>query len=312
MKIWLTVLYLSSSTACFSQDFVGEIIYKTRVIPKKESINADSILDGASGDSAVYYISGSNYKCTFFRKGLKIYQYTYHHSDFRFYTEVPGADYITFTDSRKSHDVIKDFKIYRDSTAIIAGYKCYLAEKGYNDYTTKAYYSDSIKINPETFKGHDASDWYNELRKTGGSFNIKAITHYKDYISITEALSISFRPINDSIFDIPENKPVVASAYGLDKKVFMKKNASFSKCFAIKSKDVRDVSGRTQTLTCLVLFVVTAEGEIKNIRAHKKDPYDAYQVAIDIIKTCGLKFVPGEIDGKRVDSEYSVAVHFQI
>jgi hypothetical protein len=206
MRVQFIILFLLFTINCVSQDFAGEIIYKTRIIPKGSSINADSILDNTSGDSAVFSLSGANYKCTFFRKGVQVYRYIYHHATFRFYTEFPDADYITFSDSRKPHNIPKDFRIYRDSTGRILGYPCYQTEVVYDDHTSKQYYSDRIKVNPETFKGHNASDWYNKLKKVGGSINIMSVDHYKDYIMITEAVRISFRPVAKNMFKLPENK----------------------------------------------------------------------------------------------------------
>lgn len=312
MRTILVILCLLVALSTFSQEFTGRIIYKTKIIAKHDGTNTDSILDASSGDSAVYYVSGSQYACTFFRHGKERYQYIYHHSKFQFYFLHPGIEYITWSDSRKAHNIVKDFKIFRDSTSTILGYPCYKAEKIYDNYISIAYYSDSIKVNPETFKDHNGADWYNELKRTDGSFNINTISDYKDYLEITEAIQISPMVVSDDIFKLPENRPIVASAYALDKKVSMLKNKRTSHCYTSKASQLQKTNNGTETLRCLIAIVVSADGSIKHVRPQKEDEHGAFRVAIDIIENCGITFIPGEIKGKPVDSECYVPVDFQL
>lgn len=312
MRFLLVILCTLGSLNSFSQDFAGRIIYRTKIIARHDGINTDSILDVSSGDSAVYYISGSKYACTFFRHGKERYQYIYHHSVFQFYFLYPGTEYITWSDSRKAHDVIKDLKIFRDSTSAILGYPTYRADKLYDDHISIAYYSDSIKVDPETFKDHNAADWYNELKRTNGSFNIKTISDYKDYLEITEAIQISPKLVNDDIFKLPENKLVVASAYALDKEVSMLRSKKTSQCYAAKASKLKKANNETKTLRCLIAVVVAADGSIRHVRPVQKDEYGVFRIATDIIKNCEITFIPGEINGVAVDSECYVPVDFQL
>lgn len=311
MRTVLVILYTLGIINCFSQDFTGQIVYKTRIVAKRENINTDSILDATSGDSAIYYISGSRYKCTFFRKGKERYEYIYHHSNFKFYFLYPGIEYITWSDSRKTHDVIRDLKIFRDSTTTILGYPCYTTKKAYDNYISTAYYSDSIKVNPETFRGHNAADWYNELKRTGGSFNIKTVSEYKDYLEITEAILILPMLVNDDLFKLPKGRPVVASAHALDKAVSMTQTKNTPLCYKFNSAKLQTANPDMETLRCMIALVVTADGGITHIRALQEDKYGAFRVAMDIISDCEITFTPGEINGKVVDSECFIPIVFK-
>jgi hypothetical protein len=260
VRTLLVILYMLGGINCFSQDFTGQIVYKTRIVAKRDNINTDSILDATSGDSAIYYISGSRYRCTFFRKGKERYQYIYHHSNFRFYFLSPGVEYITWSDSRKTDDLLKDLKIFRDSTTTILGYPCYTAKKVYDNYVSTAYYSDSIKVNPETFNGHNAADWYNELKKTGGSFNIKTVSDYKDYLEITEAIHIVPMLVNEDLFEVSEDRLVVASAHALDKAPSMIQGKNTPLCDKLNAAKLKTENPGMEALRCMIGFVLTANG----------------------------------------------------
>lgn len=307
----LFVIFYALAANCFAQEFAGQIIFKTSIVAKHDGINTDSILEASSGDSAVYYISGSKYKCTFFRQGKEVYQYIYHHSKFRFYFLYPNIQFITFSDSRKPHDAITDIKIFRDSTSVILGYPTYMATKTYDDHRSIAYYSDSIKINPETFNGHHAADWDNELKKTGGCFNIKSVSEYKDYLEVTEAVRISPMVLPDDFFKLPDNKPVIASSYALDKEVSMVQSHNTADCYQSKASQLKPSASLNKKVRCLIAFIVTAEGKITHVHALHEDEDKAFQIAIDVIKNCEISFTPGEINGHPVDSGYFVPVDFQ-
>jgi hypothetical protein len=309
----ITVAFVLLSQISCAQDFTGQISFIRRIIAKDNTVNVDSLMDGTLGDSSVYTLSGPYYKTTFFRKGKPTYTYTYHHAAHRFYHELPYNTYITYEDSRRKHDSLTSLTLHRDSITTILGYKCFVAHKVSENSTGKAWYSDQIRINPETFKGHNAADWYKELKLTNGCFNLKSVSEHGNYIEVFEAVRVIRKKIDEKFFQLPAVKPVVASYSTLDKEPGMKEiSPQAQECYDLKAKTAPVAFHRSREVSCVVLFIVTADGKIQHVHPYEKDDYGLHKIAVDVVKNCGIEFTPGEIDGKPVSSEFYMIVGFNI
>jgi hypothetical protein len=312
--VLLLIPQLLSAQEFSDDEFSGKITFLRRIIPKDHRIKADSVLDSYLGDSAIYTISGPYYKSTFYRKGKETYSYFYHHPEFRFYHILKSKNYITYTDSRSPdiNSLISSITPYRDSIDTVAGYQVYKVEKVYEGLSTIGWYSDQLRIDPDRFKGHSASDWHYELTQTGGAISIRSISHYEQYTEIFEAVHITRKQLNPYHFSVPKGRPIVASADALDKQVELTITPEIKKCYKEKSRAIPTIHAGKETYGLQVLFVVTDRGEIQHINVMSKDPYGLHKIAIEVIRGCGLKPKPGEVNGKPVSSEYMMMLGFKI
>lgn len=58
--------------------------------------------------------------------------------------------------------------------------------------------------------------------------------------------------------------------------------------------------------------MVTHDGKIAHIEPYEEDAYGFHTVAFNIMNTCGLKFTPGQIGNKPVDSFVYFPIEFSI
>jgi hypothetical protein len=304
-------------THCLAaQTFSGQVVYVRKIIPINQKINVDSILSDGLGDSSVYAIMGQSYKSTFYRKGKLVFTYIYCHPDFKFYFLRPETDYVSYDDSRRNVKPIKSMKIHRDSTSTLLGFPVFIAYKNYSDHKEEAYYrsyySDSIRIDPETFKGHAASGWYNELKATKGCFNLKTEQYNKDFIEIYEAVKITKGNVDPSTFALPYGKLLVASPAVVDKKAKLIQTNDAQICHGETVNQIPDVPEKSETITIYIIAVVSDKGELLSVTSWNKDEYGISSTAVDIIQNCGYRFIPAEIKGKPVTSECIIPMQFRI
>jgi hypothetical protein len=311
VKQILAFILVLSSPFVGAQTFSGQINYVRRIIPLNQKIDVDSLLNDGQGDSAVYSILGQYYKSVIYRKGQQVYTYVYHHPQFRFYFIRPTEDYVSYADSRISHEGLKSIKIHRDSTSTLLGLPTFMAEKQYARYKSKSYYSDSVKVDPETFKGHAAAGWYNELKSTGGPFNLKTITYYKDYTEIYEAVRITPNSVEPPAFDLPYGKKLFASSMAVDKKAKIISTDDARICYGETVRLIPKVPGKSGLITAYILVLVSDEGKILSVRPITNDPYGISKTFAEIIGGCGYEFTPGEIKGKPVTSECIIPMQYR-
>lgn len=299
--LFFTVLFSSQSIA---QYFSGEIIYKIDVQPKGDSVDLEEILQSKYGTSASYLITDKHYKSTYYKDGVATYSYTYHDDTKRMYDEYVQRDYITFRDSRKSNVNYYTSNTFRDSTLTILDYDCFLIVTESDHGKTKSYYSDDIRVDYESFKGHQVGNWYNKLKEANGCITLKSITEFKDHYEIREAIKIVQRSVDKSEFALPNSKQIVASYSALEINVELQQLTEDQiQCYRNKLLSAPDLYGRTKKVVSYVKFILTEEGKFQNIEALEEDENGLYKIAIDVINDCGLIFIPGQIGGKQVSSE---------
>lgn len=310
MKLFfLTFIVFISVNA--SAQFSGEITYEYEIIPLKEGVNIDSLYNNLTGSSSVYVITDSYYKSTYYKNGTMTYSYTYHDETKRMYDEQAKQDYITYRDSRDSNLGGNQFEIFKDSTINILGYEAVLLKTNYNGKATKSYYSTTQKVNYETFKGHEVANWYNRLKALDGGILLKSITHYEQHTEILTAVNVTERQVSREEFNLPNGKDVVASFSALDDRVELDPPSRDQiRCYQQLVRKAISTIEKNIPVTIYLQFILSEEGKISNLGVVERDKYGLYLTAIDILKNCGLSFIPGKINGKPVASETYFPVEF--
>lgn len=295
-----------------AQNFSGEVVYRIKIIPTNDSLNLQKLLQEKKGTSASYIIAKGNYKSTYYKNNDPAYSYTYHDYTKKMYDDNIEEEYITYRDSRKSDTKYYDSKIYKDSTIKVLNYSCYLVKSSADYGHTKTYYSEKIRVPFESFKGHQVGNWYNELKAVDGAIMLKSITTYKDYVEVQEAIKVTERKVAPDEFNLPQ-KLIVASYSVLDQRVKLQEPTPQSiECYRMNILKAPGPYGHTKKVNAIVSFILTVEGNIKFVKPYEKDEFGLYKIAVDIINNCGLKFTPGMINGKLVDSEVYFPVEFSL
>lgn len=294
----------------YSQNFTGEITFKITVIPKNDSIKGDEISQIEDWDLMKYQITKGFYKANYYKNNNYVYSYTYHESSKRMYDDQVDCEYITFRDSRKSNAKFLGATLLKDSTIEVLGHKCYLLKVKSDKSTSREYFSDDIKVNAEDFAGHLVGNWYQKLQLVNGSIPLKSITEYATYYSIQEAVKIEERILDKTEFDLSKNKPLAASYTALDKEAqLIEPTKKQINCYLKKVNSVSKPNGLP--FKSYVSFLLTDNAEIKYVSPLNKDELGLYKVSIDVVKTCNIEYIPGEIEGKPINSMVVFPVEFK-
>lgn len=305
----LIVFYLITQTLVVqAQYFSGEITYQTSFIPKSDTVDIQEIKDNHHGTESTYLITANHYKSTYFKNGTYTYSYIYHDSTKRMYDDYARNLYVTYRDSRLSNGHYTKPLIYNDSTINVLGHESYLVVKESERGKTKSYYSDDIKVNYKNFKGHKVGNWYENLKVVDGAIALKSITEHDQYFEVREAVKIEEREVETSEFYLP-NKPIAASFSALDDKIELKKPTEEQiYCYREKVANVSKPDG--EEFVVYVKFLLRKDGGIEYIEPLEEDEFGFYKTAVDIILYCGLEFIPGKIEGKRVNAQMYFPVVF--
>lgn len=294
-----------------AQYFSGEVEYRTRIVPKVEGLNIDSILNLRASSHMVYKITDGFYKSGYYKDDKEVYSYTYHGNTKRMFDEYIDRDYITFRDSRKANNVRIRSIIYRDSTKTVVGYPCFMAERVYENYISKTYYARNLKINVESFKDHATGDWYNQIKDVDGSLSLGSVNEYAKHYEISEVIRVTPRKLSAEDFALPAGKLVVASSSALEKQPELSQPSNESvRCYQEKmTAALVEVSSIDEV--SYVSFIVTRTGEVNHVEPYEEDARGLFKTAVDVIMNCGLKFLPGELEGKPADSWVYFPVQFK-
>ena len=141
-----------------------------------------------------------------------------------------------------------------------------------------------------------------------GALSLMSVSEYATHIEIHEVIKIIPRVVKRVEFDLP-NKLVVASSLALEKGAeLIAPTKATIECY---QKKMRTAPVMENNYICYVGFIVSSEGIISNVEPYEKDELGLYKIATDIIATCGLKFSPGQIEGKAVSSLVYFPIEFQ-
>lgn len=312
MKITLAFFCLIFSFSISAQKFSGEIKYKFTLIPKKADLDLDSLWTTRKGQYANYLITDNFYKSTYLKDGKPTYSYTYDNISKRMYDDYVNQKYITYRDSRKSNNEYYGSRINRDSLETIYGLECFFVEYDSEYGKMKSYYSDEIKVDYSSFEDHRVGNWYEKLKEVDGCIPIKTITEYDTHIVIQEAVSIDRLDLNASDFKLPVNKIKVASYSALDRRVeLIKPNRSQIMRYNKLMKEGLKNIDLEEDYKSYLSFIVRKNGEIDYIKPLEKDSLNLYELAEKILLGSDLKFIPGEIDGRKVSSLAYFPIEFK-
>lgn len=293
----------------FAQYFSGELHYQLKIVPKLANLDIDSLMALQPGTESIYLITDKYYKSTYFKNGEQTYSYTYHDETKRIYDEIAGKGYITFRDSRKGNTKFIGSAHYKDSVTVVAGHQCFLAKIIYDDYTSRKFYTTDLRINPDSFKGHEVGDWYQQIKDVNGALSLKTITEYPSHFEVQEVVRLVERPVLRQEFKVPD-KEVVASYSALDKQVSLKTPTQANRnCYLEKVNKARNKI-QIYSFTSYVEIIVSETGALTHIEPYEKDEYGLFEFAVDIIKNCGLEFSPGQIDNKSISSMVYFPIEF--
>ncbi|MEM8892885.1 MAG: hypothetical protein AAGD28_33205 [Bacteroidota bacterium] len=291
-----------------SQDFEGEIKYKIKRLPKVDTENFDNILDQQHGTSMTYLISKNRYKASHYKGGEFQYAYLYTGDQQKMYDIYADKEYISFRDSRRANYKYKSSTIFQDSTIDVLGHSCYMVLSKSEYGTSKTYYSEDIRINPENFEGHKVGNWYEKLKEVKGALSMKTITEKETYYEVREVVAITPRKVKDEEFALPQ-KPIAASYDALDKQADLSPpDPKAIRCYQKKISSASKAGG--EKFTTYVSFFLNASGESQYFEVVEEDKDGFYEIAIDAVKNCGFEFTPGEIDGKAISSVVYFPVEF--
>lgn len=291
-----------------AQFFSGELSYEKKIIAKSTTFDADSAAEADLGTEMTYLITRHFYKSTYFKEGKEVYSYTYHDDAKRLYDEYVDKEYITYRDSRKGNTSMIRSRVYKDSIKMVAGHPCFMTEAIYENYILKTYYATDMRIDPESYQGHEVGNWYNSIREVGGALSLMSISEYADHVEIQEVVKITPRALTSRDFGIPSGKLVIASAAALDRRVQMQSpSLATQACF---QKKFEEAPASHEEVISYVTFIVSDQGAVTHIAPYEEDEQGYYKIAVDIIASCGLEFNPGEIAGEPVSSLVYFPVSF--
>ncbi|MEM0942167.1 MAG: hypothetical protein AAGI25_20605 [Bacteroidota bacterium] len=312
IRFILGFLYFLFVSFSHGQYFSGEITYMTSIIPDK-GVELDTNILNADGMVSKYIITKGNYKNVYLdSNGQESYSYTYHNGSKRMYDYYISREYITYRDSRKGKSTNYGTKVIGDSIVYILGFPCYQVQRETDYGLVTTFYSDSIQVDYDSFKEHAVGNWYEEIRQVGGSITIKSITKFPTYISIREAIQIEERKVDKEEFKLPEI-PTVASVQSLDLRVQLRPlNKLQIECYNKSIEKASKIKGRTTDYTIYLRFVLTESGETKFIEIYNPDRFGLGEIAMDIMKSCGLTFIPGRIGNVTVASEVFFPIEFRM
>ena len=228
------------------------------------------------------------------------------------YDESIERDFITYRDSRKANIPVSSSIVYKDSTTTILERECYMVKYNQGIGSSTTYYSDAVRVNYKTFKDHKVGNWYDQLKTVDGAIGLRTITEYETHYVIQEAVSVTERPVEQSEFALPTDKIIVASYSALDKNVELSHPSQEQiNCYMEKVKAAVEQHQLTEPHTTYLSFIVTKKGEIKRLEALEEDDLGLHEVALDILTTCDIKFIPGEINKRPVSSFTYFPIKFE-
>ncbi len=207
MRNYLAVLFVWFTITISGQtNFEGIIKYDLAFHDKTGKMDDDQAKQ-FMGSEQTYYIKGNKYKSSM-NGMLKVTQY-YTGRD-TLYNQMLGVNSLMFIDAKQKNEEVLSIDIKKNQLNV-AGYTCDLLEIKTNKGTMQYYYNESIKVTPEDYKNHKYGLWFYCLEKTGGALPLKMVTDVTSLKLSIEAKSVEIKNLDNSIFEIPKNLPLVES-----------------------------------------------------------------------------------------------------
>lgn len=64
------------------------------------------------------------------------------------------------------------------------------------------YFSEKIKVLPQSFEAHRLGNWIDYLQQTGGGLHLQTTTYHADYIAVMTAVKVEKRIFEEGFFDV--------------------------------------------------------------------------------------------------------------
>jgi hypothetical protein len=204
MKKIILLILLSVSLSTFSQEYFEGILKFKSEFRDKTGQMTDEEAKQFLGTEITYYLKGDHYNSSM--NGF-LQMKTYYNGRDTIYLNMQGNNNLLYTLSSEEEEKIISYE-FKETDAVILGYKCELLEVKTNKGFHKYYFNRNIKLNPEDYKNHKAGLWHFFLEKTGGAISLKTSGDLKDSYNAIEVISIEKKQLDESIFKKP-NLPIV-------------------------------------------------------------------------------------------------------
>ncbi len=199
MKKTLVILTVLTTLIVRSQNFEGKILYKNIFVSKLPNVTTEKFTK-LIGSEQEYYIKDGKYLSI--TNGLLTPVQLYKNSTNRIYTKTGSSDTVFCIDASLEKNNIIESKI-EETKEVILGYKCkMLTIKTSNNTNYIYYFSEKLKINPESFKNHNYSHWYSYLT-ISKAIPLKTILENKQFKMVSEAVKVESQKLQDSKFEMP-------------------------------------------------------------------------------------------------------------
>ena len=126
------------------------------------------------------------------------------------YSTMKGVNAIMYEDAKYEKEKVVSSAV-RKNVLTILGYSCDVLEIKTNDGIMKYYFNQSVKVDKSLYKNHKKGLWYFCLDKTNGALPLKWITETSDLKLSIKAKEINSKILDNTIFKLPENLPIVKS-----------------------------------------------------------------------------------------------------
>ena len=185
--------------------FEGKIIYKLDVKTKDPGLDPAKLKAYFGQEVTLVFKDGNCYYS--FKDGPHDF-WLYNKADNKSYLSKRGTDTIYWIDCSAGGNRIQKLRLTGIKETIL-GIDCNEMLIQYSEITTTRYFnSDSIPVNPAWFKNYKRDDEYLIDEKQKSIF-LKSETEFEKFIVIETAVKISWEPVNEKIFKLPENAILV-------------------------------------------------------------------------------------------------------
>lgn len=309
MRTFTFLFAVCFSIHSYAQSFSGTVVYSVEYKAKSDDFDIEALRANRSSEIR-YSIMDGYYKSVQKKRDEVYYSYVLEPVTGKIYDIYEDKTVVTFRDSEKYKPKRFYYTVFDDSTFTINGYKCYKVKFDTDYGTTTSYFSDSLRVDPSTFKTHILGHWIKKLKITNGGIPLKSVTEYKDYIRIQEAVEIIPEAFTTDDFVIPNDKPIIASLQALDVNVkHIYDTDILYECLQFYAKaadvDIDDIKGER----IMVELIVNEEGNIEDVNPLIFD-WKRSNLVKKIVKECGFKFKPGKIKRKKVAALVRLPLQF--
>ena len=223
MKYTILVLFLSLNTIGFAQFFEGNLTYKIdyyleeALVPSSFSSSFKENLYKPKyyNKMVVFSIKNTKYSRGGYKKENQKFIYPGEQTLYRFLKKSNRVELINVSNRYETAETASGSRIpptlqKSDSTRVINGIECNLLLLDFGMYGVEEYWynSDTLKVNPNLFKGH-SFEYFDKIFEITGSFPIEMnkITDNWCKIKLT-LIDVDEKELSDNLFKLPNLNPI--------------------------------------------------------------------------------------------------------